>query len=476
MSSSSMSVLRRQLRYFSGRRFSTACCGVTTLHKYSFVASGTRSFATALNDEAGKTRNLIRHVTVLARDLPHRNGVQPDLFERARRNPLWLRDSCSCPRCVDPSTSQKLFQTSDIPLDISVATEKASKDTYEVTWKNDVVGFDGQHVSTYSRDFLDAYSKPHWISGIDGFGRPDKGRIERELWNKDEISERIKFIDYNEYLSSEEALHDALIQLTWSGLVFIRGIPDKSDAVEAIGGRIGHLRDTFYGRTWDVKSVPQAKNVAYTSQFLGFHMDLLYKSDPPGLQLLHCLRNSCEGGASMFSDSFLAADELRKEDFQAWFLLTRFNVQYHYHNDGEHYRHSRPVIELSGKNSKRPAFVNWSPPFQAPSDVGISPHDQDVGMKRPLFASYARAAKKFAAHIENPANIFEHRLQEGECVIFNNRRVLHARRAFESTSGQRWLKGAYLDTDVFLSRYRVLQEKWGPSTPPDISAQQDRQL
>lgn len=44
---------------------------------------------------------------------------------------------------------------------------------------------------------------------------------------------------------------------------------------------------------------------------------------------------------------------------------------------------------------------------------------------------------------------FEETLKEGECVVFNNRRVLHARRAFDTESGERWLKGTYVDWDDF---------------------------
>jgi len=51
-------------------------------------------------------------------------------------------------------------------------------------------------------------------------------------------------------------------------------------------------------------------------------------------------------------------------------------------------------------------------------------------------------------------------MQEGDCVIFNNRRVLHGRREFDAKEGERWLKGTYVDTDVFMSRWRVLHEKY----------------
>lgn len=47
---------------------------------------------------------------------------------------------------------------------------------------------------------------------------------------------------------------------------------------------------------------------------------------------------------------------------------------------------------------------------------------------------------------------FEFTLQEGECVVFANRRVLHARRAFDTEMGERWLKGIYVDWDDFQVR------------------------
>lgn len=59
--------------------------------------------------------------------------------------------------------------------------------------------------------------------------------------------------------------------------------------------------------------------------------------------------------------------------------------------------------------------------------------------------------------------IFEKKLEPGTAVIFDNRRIVHARRAFGKQGGERWLRGAYIDTDVFRSRLRVLEEEEGSS-------------
>lgn len=47
-------------------------------------------------------------------------------------------------------------------------------------------------------------------------------------------------------------------------------------------------------------------------------------------------------------------------------------------------------------------------------------------------------------------------LGAGEMVVFDNRRVLHGRDAFDPQSGSRYLHGCYVDRGEFESRLRVL--------------------
>lgn len=79
------------------------------------------------------------------------------------------------------------------------------------------------------------------------------------------MDKEVKWVDYKQYMESDKALLETLKFLSSHGLVFIRGIPDSSDAVEDLAERIGNLKHTFYGKTWDVKSVKESKNIAYVS-------------------------------------------------------------------------------------------------------------------------------------------------------------------------------------------------------------------
>ncbi len=355
---------------------------------------------------------------------------------------------------MDPSTKQKTFQTSDIRASAIQArrlTQLGEADI-QLEWLNDVPGFGPDHVSTFNGTFF--------IENWTAFERLDvRYRTHTPiLWDKAKMENAVKWVPYDKYMSSDAILEGALDHLARYGLVFLYDVPSSEESVIDIGTRIGPLRDTFYGRTWDVKSKPNPENVAYTHQHLGLHMDLLYMQNPPGLQLLHCLKATCSGGNSLFSDSFRAVSRMQEDSRFYYESLRRFPVTYHYHNNGQHYRFTRPTLEISRdrSSSARPSLtaVNWSPPFQAPFEVDIgSEEDGD------RLCQYITSASRFADLVEAREALFELKLEEGQCVVFNNRRTLHARRAFDVGSGERWLKGAYVDTDVFQSRLRVLAEQ-----------------
>ena len=83
--------------------------------------------------------------------------------------------------------------------------------------------------------------------------------------------------------------------------------------------------------------------------------------------------------------------------------------------------------------------------------------------------SFYTALGKFVALQDDAANRMEYTLREGDAVLFDNRRVLHARTAFtDGTPGgrgacegetNRWLKGCYLEADAILDRGRILGAK-----------------
>jgi len=297
------------------------------------------------------------------------------------------------------------------------------------------------------------------------------------LWNAALIDKKVTWSQHENYMQEDEELWKVLEGLDRTGLAFLKGVPTNETAIEQVVGRIGKLRDTFYGLTWNVRSEPNAKNVAYTPDYLGLHMDLLYMTNPPHLQFLHSLRAQCPGGTSFFSDSVYAAEILRREAPELFVSLATFPVTYHYANDGQYYRYTRPTIELyptanNGGTINAPIkCVNWSPPFQGPfADHiahridGSTPSESAIELQ-----TYHKAAKAFDWLLNAPENVWRYRLEEGDLVIFDNRRALHARDEFDARAGERWLKGAYLDDDVYRSKLRTLRQRFAQGESFDVA-------
>jgi gamma-butyrobetaine dioxygenase len=100
------------------------------------------------------------------------------------------------------------------------------------------------------------------------------------------------------------------------------------------------------------------------------------------------------------------------------------------------------------------AHVNYSPPFQAPLPPSTPAE---------FFSAFAR----FEALLARPEARFEYRLQEGDAVLFDNRRMFHARGPFEEeltgpdAVRDRWLKGGYFEADEVLDKRRVLLRNIG---------------
>ncbi|KAG6809745.1 hypothetical protein H0H92_014880 [Tricholoma furcatifolium] len=356
---------------------------------------------------------------------------------------VWLRDSCQSPKCIHPTTSQKLHKSSDIPLDIK-PTEggiQLSNDGITIEW------MDG-HKSHYTSSFLERNSSPKKLFAY-------HKEVVEENWNNVVISKSPDLFLSYESLQTPEGLLSALTQLSRYGLLFVRNVPhqETSDTrceLPSLARLFGHIRTTFYGRLWDVISIRDSKNIAYTNLDLGLHMDLLYFQHPPRYQILHCLRNRVQGGTSIFVDAIHAASVLRDTSLSDFDVLTTTPVAFHYINDGHHLHHTHPTIEL-GNVAGKIQHINYSPPFQAP-----------LPLSTPL--EFYPALRRFTEVLNDQSNTYSYTLAEGDAVIFDNRRVLHARTAFsdieiqESKVGEpnRWLKGCYLEADDLLDRRRIL--------------------
>ncbi|EXJ58442.1 hypothetical protein A1O7_05867 [Cladophialophora yegresii CBS 114405] len=395
-------------------------------------------------------------------------GMLLDALGKPIVSPILARDACKCADCIDPSDRQRNFSYANIPTDISFSSVSHNPKTGEslVSWRNDIPPhfpgkaslFDCETVASLEKTFRN----PLW----------SLYNVPQRLWDSGSFTGETNRIDFNEYQTDDDVLAETLYLLWRDGLVFVDGVPESEASVSQIVTRIGPLMNTFYGTTWDVRSVPNAKNVAYTAKYLGFHMDLLYMREPPAFQFLHCIHNESVGGESRFADTFKAVDLLHARDPSKVVALMDQDIRYEYDNDGHFYSDAKPTIlrnfELHVPN--RPTYnaqdpllmsnvgrVHWSPPFVG--DLQQTQHGELVRL--------VSASKAFSDILERPEMVVQEKMDSGTCVIFDNLRVVHARNAFDLNSGRRWLKGAYLARQDFVSRASGLLSRF----PADTSFQ-----
>ncbi|KAF8840569.1 Clavaminate synthase-like protein [Paxillus ammoniavirescens] len=322
----------------------------------------------------------------------------------------WLRDSCQCPSCVPPSTQQKLHRSSDIPADIRPAPGGLTATT------------DGVHV--------------RWVDGHESFHSFPFLKFHRDAeqipWNALSISQaEALYIPYKD-LTTPSGLLSAITQLTQFGLLFVTGVPNEQTSDETCEVRklvsiFGEIRSTFYGELWDVKTRRNSRNIAYTDLDLGLHMDLVYFQHPPRYQILHCVRNRVVGGSSVFADGLHVASMLRKSHPMDFDVLTTTLTH--------------PAPNTSTSSTLPIKHLKYSPPFQAPLATSTPP-------------SFYTALGKFSALLDDPANRMEYTLREGDAVLFDNHRVLHARTAF-TDAGEG--KEGETNPDTIPDRGRVLR-------------------
>ncbi|EEU43603.1 uncharacterized protein NECHADRAFT_45388, partial [Fusarium vanettenii 77-13-4] len=369
-----------------------------------------------------------------------------------------LRDSCPCPSCVHESTNQRLFSVADIPANVkarAVEVDTAS-DSVSISWENDAHGCTPEHTTNLDMATLRSFSQPA--------SSPTSCLPSQVLWGREpRKSLDLPDYDYETYMKDDATLYKLINQLRIDGLAFVTNVPGVEESLATIATRIGPIKDTFYGYTWDVRTVPKAINAAYTSHGLGFHTDLLYFQQPPHIQLLHCVQSASSGGASVFADAYKAAVDLFETDMEAFDTLATVPVNYHYnHPNANVYRTTKPVIDLRPMRIGDQIYtrINWGPPFLAP----FSNHEaQGVSALNDKVERWHDAAVKFNALLQRPEYLFERKMNPGDCVLFDNTRTLHSRRAFDmaDVGKPRWLRGTYVDKDPYLSKLRVLQNKFG---------------
>ncbi len=354
---------------------------------------------------------------------------------------VWLRENAADESTVNPATRERILDLSSLGGWPTISAARLDDH--------------GALSVTFAPENRTLHFHPGWLRANDysNLEQPDAPLVPVTTWTGKDMAEPIS-LDASGWLSHtdthtkddpqfEALLESALKAVLGHGLVRLRNLPTEPGTLARIAERIGPMRDTNFGTLFDVKAKPDPDSNAYTSIALPFHVDLPTREYQPGLQFLHCLENSVEGGQAVMADGFAIAETLRDEHPEAFATLTR--VHWCYANTAKvtDYVWFDPMIKLDDRGRlvevRIADFLRG--PLMAPFDDIEPAYDALMQLQRML--KEPRFAQRFTYH-------------PGDLVIFDNRRLLHARDAFEGSSGRRWLQGCYMERDEIRSRLRML--------------------
>lgn len=359
---------------------------------------------------------------------------------------LWLRDNCPCSVCADPVSGQKLHSVTDLPPETSIASSQLAGATVTVQFAPD------GHRSVFPTAWLREHA-------LDGRADLDVRTADtKRLWRSADFGAGPPQVVWEGLLAEDAHREECLASLLEVGFVLLRGVPTQPGAVLRVASELGFVRETNYGRLFDVRVKPDPANLAYSGRAIRPHTDNPYRDPVPTLQLLHCLETSMEGGDSGVVDGFDAALRLAESDPAAFAILTSTPVRWRYEDVDTVLESSSTLVSLDAAGRIRGVRFNnrsMEPLRLAASSV----------------AAYYEAYRAFAELLYDEDAMVSFRLEPGDCLVLDNTRVLHARTAFADGGGGggRHLQGCYADIDAVASRLAVLRRPRtnGPRRPEE---------
>ncbi len=347
---------------------------------------------------------------------------------------FWLKENAVGQGGIDLATRECILDPAELTDDIEVKSAVVDNDgDLIVEW-----GHDGQR-SIYHSGWLRHVAENNHL--------PSSWLPEAQSWTTDSIGE-VPRVEGSAALESDEAILALLNNLMVYGVCVLENSPTHEGYLLELAEHIGPVRDSNFGRIWDVRADinlagdAATNTTANTGLRLGPHSDLPTREVPPGFQFLHCLINDADGGESTLTDGAALVEALERDYPEEFELLYTRHWIFFNRGPGIDHRWSAPIIDyLPGSDT--PTIRAFYPVRAFPAMA-----NEDVGR-------CYDALRLFHKMADQPEFELKFRLKAGDIMCFDNRRVLHGRDAFTG-SGKRHLQGIYIDRDEIMSRGRAL--------------------
>ncbi|MDO6591624.1 gamma-butyrobetaine,2-oxoglutarate dioxygenase [Loktanella sp. D2R18] len=340
-------------------------------------------------------------------------------------NYYWLRDASNS--SIDPQTRERIFDVSQL-----ASAPKAQA----LSVKDDMLVIDWEAEDCPSEVPLAL------LESVATTGRAaDVAAIPRKVWYSDHLP-NIPRIPQAEVINTAAGRAELTRALIEDGIAIVTEMEPTEDSLPNLVKAIGPVTPSGEGLFFNVRVEIEPTNLAFTAGPLEMHTDLPGEEAAPGVQFLHCLENTVDGGLSLFLDGVAVAMALKEEDPDAFDMLAAHKIPFFYRHDKIDYRSHQRVIETDQDGNV--------------TGVTISQHLQDnMDLPQDLLDRYYPAFIKFIRMMQEDRFLLKFKSEAGNCVVFDNHRIVHGREGYVADSGSRHLRGCYTDRAAMRSTYRI---------------------
>lgn len=340
---------------------------------------------------------------------------------------IWLRDNCLSLKYRQSSSFQSIYDISgreEPPRPLSVKLEDAK---LIVDWDEEP-----PHRSIFPVSWLLSHAYDL---------EPEPLRIEETLWDTTWLDSHLEEWTATHSFTLEWWI-DGLLKL---GFAVVKNI--APDDLEAFISSIGPIHYSEYGKFATIKVLPGSKDVAMSAAALPAHTDFSYFNQHSVVQFLYCVANNVSGGESLLVDGFRVAEDFRQQHPEYFQVLAQTPVEFRQFDRQWKclFIRKTPILKLDEKD-------NLTGVYFCPKNRHLNPPFERM-------EKFYEAYSTFSQYLKNPAYQYFFRLELGDCLLVNNFRVLHGRRAFEPNSGVRHLEVGYIPGDYIVGRYNFRKFK-----------------
>ena len=344
-------------------------------------------------------------------------------------HPFWLRERINNEDALDKGNQQRLFDPNSINTNIDIEKIE-NEDGLLNLFFNDGTNYkikEDQILNEYKSQNLDPISidKIKWDSNFNNF---QKFKFENDIFEK-------------------KIMYDLLVSFYKYGFVVLTNVPTEDNFIIKFANSIGSVRRTNFGEFFNVRSVPNPNDLAYTSLALSPHTDNPYRKPVPCVQLLHCITNNVSGGNSTLVDGYTVSEKIKKDYPEYYEILSSVKVKFKFIDKTVVLEDMSELIKLDENNHFKQ--VRFSPRL-----------DYAPILEKSKLDLFYKARNKISELYNSDKYKVEFKLENGDLLMMDNHRLLHGRTKYDVNEGDRYLQGCYIDFDSTEGKLRHLKRKF----------------